>query len=342
MTVVRRIRNDGRPAYKWGRSGLPFHYDAGDIDSRAKAYTNAKRQGDLILLHRRRDGLSEDPRVDKYKRLLTVKVKHERAYHRVIRDDLARAKAIIMAHLKRAVGSRKLDAKSAPPVVVKQDALAAINSARGAIGFHWGPTRTQIEAIGEAVARDSTKAITSYVNDGAPKERAAHNVRAIEAHGPTQVELLKDWASRQETYIKSIPAASLDRMASIVEEHATEGLDVRGFAEIIKKSFDVSDARADFLARDQVSKYNGAIRQSASKSLGLERYTWVTMHDGAVRPMHAALDGTEQAYSDPPITNDDGEANNPSEDYGCRCLDMPILPDYDEAELDAELANALS
>lgn len=45
--------------------------------------------------------------------------------------------------------------------------------------------------------------------------------------------------------------------------------------------------------------------------------------------MHQELDGTEQSWDDPPVTNEDGDRNHPGEDYQCRCVAYPILDELD-------------
>jgi len=57
-------------------------------------------------------------------------------------------------------------------------------------------------------------------------------------------------------------------------------------------------------------------------SQGIEFFEWKTWGDGKVRPSHTVLNGDIFKYNDPPIV--DGEARLPGEDYGCRCVDLPI------------------
>lgn len=53
-------------------------------------------------------------------------------------------------------------------------------------------------------------------------------------------------------------------------------------------------------------------------------YIWRTRGDDRVRPSHAANDGKIFAWDDPPRTG------HPGEDYGCRCIAEPYLPEIDE------------
>ena len=50
-------------------------------------------------------------------------------------------------------------------------------------------------------------------------------------------------------------------------------------------------------------------------------YIWRTQGDGKVRASHAANDGKIFAWDDPPPTG------HPGEDYGCRCIAEPYVPE---------------
>lgn len=53
MPVVRGTTLKG-PYYKWGKTGHPYHYAAGNKASRNRAYACALRQGQAILASRSR------------------------------------------------------------------------------------------------------------------------------------------------------------------------------------------------------------------------------------------------------------------------------------------------
>ena len=83
--------------------------------------------------------------------------------------------------------------------------------------------------------------------------------------------------------------------------------------------------RAKLIARDQTVKHNAAVNQAQAEASGVREYTWRSTHDQSCRPMHKALDGTVHRWDNPPITNKDGDRNNPGEDYNCRCQAEPVL-----------------
>lgn len=62
------------------------------------------------------------------------------------------------------------------------------------------------------------------------------------------------------------------------------------------------------------------------ESQGVTEYVWSTSDDERTRPDHKALDGKRFAYADPPVSNKTtGTRANPGEDYGCRCVAIPVI-----------------
>lgn len=81
-------------------------------------------------------------------------------------------------------------------------------------------------------------------------------------------------------------------------------------------------ARANLIARDQISKLNGQLTQLRQADLGVKRYRWRTVGDDRVRDSHRANDGKIFSWDDPP-----SETGHPGEDYQCRCYAEPVLED---------------
>lgn len=87
----------------------------------------------------------------------------------------------------------------------------------------------------------------------------------------------------------------------------------------LKDSVTNAKARANLIARDQVSKLNGQLMQLRQKEIGVKSYTWRTVGDGAVRDSHAELDGKTFSWDEPP------SVGHPGDDYQCRCTAEPNL-----------------
>ena len=100
------------------------------------------------------------------------------------------------------------------------------------------------------------------------------------------------------------------------------GLRVEALRDLLMDRGNVSESRAELIARDQTMKTNAAISRAGHEDAGYTQYIWSTSMDERVRPEHSALEGQVFSYSDPP---DEG---NPGDPVNCRCVALP----YEEAE----------
>jgi SPP1 gp7 family putative phage head morphogenesis protein len=113
-----------------------------------------------------------------------------------------------------------------------------------------------------------------------------------------------------------------------VIRHAHEqGLRVEVIAGILKERYDLSDSRAELIARDQVLKANGRLAQARQQSVGITEYIWVTSRDKRVRETHARLHNTRQSWANPPPVGG-GRSAHPGGDYQCRCTAKPVAPSW--------------
>lgn len=131
--------------------------------------------------------------------------------------------------------------------------------------------------------------------------------------------------------IKSIAQERLWEFSDLLDEAEAGGWRVERLAKAIREQFDVSRSKAKLLAKDQTLKLGAAITKERQTQSGITRYIWSTSGDERVREGHRDLDGTVQSWDDPPDTGD-GERNHPGEDYQCRCVAIPVLPDLSADE----------
>jgi len=103
-----------------------------------------------------------------------------------------------------------------------------------------------------------------------------------------------------------------------------------GTVEALEERVGVSASRAQLIAVDQTLKTNAQVMRARHEAAGVTQYRWSSSRDERVRKRHAELDGQVFSYDDPPETNDDGDTNNPGEDFRCRCIAVPFVDDLDE------------
>jgi len=120
--------------------------------------------------------------------------------------------------------------------------------------------------------------------------------------------------------IKTIPSQFFGSIQGIVSDGARSGKNMQDITADLQKRTGVAKSRAKFIARDQVSKFNGDLNQLRQKNVGINSYIWSTSLDERVRPSHAAKEGKKFSWDNPP--NDTG---HPGEDYNCRCVAIPVF-----------------
>jgi SPP1 gp7 family putative phage head morphogenesis protein len=146
-------------------------------------------------------------------------------------------------------------------------------------------------------------------------------------------QLIRGWIRENVDLITSIDERLFDDVRTKVEEALRSGRSTRDLTEDIQNRYQVSRARAELIARDQVSKANGQISRQRQADLGITEYTWRTSRDERVRgkpgglypnarPSHHALQGKRFPLRGPGAPG----VGHPGDDYQCRCTQEPVLP----------------
>lgn len=143
--------------------------------------------------------------------------------------------------------------------------------------------------------------------------------------------MLTEFAKRNAELINDIPDKTLEQIEEETTDALLSGKSVDTLAddifEIMSERTDVSESRANLIARDQVAKLNGQFTAERQADLGVESYTWRTVGDERVRKTHDEVDGRVFQWGSPP---DETDGNEPGQDFQCRCWAEPILPEYAE------------
>ena len=146
---------------------------------------------------------------------------------------------------------------------------------------------------------------------------------------PTFKTLIDGWRKDCVARIESVQEDQLDKIERILDEGF--GMRAETLAkEIARQVEDVTESRAEMIARDQVLTLNAKITRGRHAEAGIERFAWTTSGDERVRESHAAIDGQVFSYDDLPEV--DGEKVFPGEPPMCRCIPFPILPELDDDE----------
>ena len=142
-------------------------------------------------------------------------------------------------------------------------------------------------------------------------------------------EQLKDaYTENLDLYIQGWYDEQILRLRDKVYQNVAEGYRAENLVETIMSERDVSKRKAIFLAKQETSLMVSNYRELRYKDIGVSKYQWSTSQDVRVRADHRALNGQIFDWEHPPVTNKQtGARNSPGEDFGCRCIAIPVLSD---------------
>ena len=145
---------------------------------------------------------------------------------------------------------------------------------------------------------------------------------------PNVSPMLTSFRDQGVGLIRSMGREKIARVRSILDEGA--GDRVEDIAAKIREETQATPARAQLIARDQVLKLNNGVTQARHVAAGVTEYVWRTSRDERVRSRHKELEGTTQAYTEPPVVDRrTGRRAHPGGDYQCRCTAEPIIPRFE-------------
>ena len=272
-----------------------------------------------------------------------------REYERLVRRWVRQVRAL----LARLLRETHADA-AAEDEVAKQIRIARFLAQLRGIRLPARPTPAQIAAANAPAARQGMRAARqSLLQLGLPRE--VMEARFQIPSGPDDLllgidiaptaqdrEILTRWSREGTDLIRSVGQDLVTGLDEHVVDLARSGRPLSDLAKVVQERLGVAERHAAFIARDQVAKLNSALTESTQRAAGVTHYRWRSSNDQRVRPMHHALDGSIHAWNDPPVTNEDGDRNNPGEDYQCRCVAIPVLDEDAQPRVPKPLRAPLS
>jgi SPP1 gp7 family putative phage head morphogenesis protein len=252
--------------------------------------------------------------------------------------DYARGLKPLLAALKKAtdqiiipgISSILKEAESKRPNIdsLKADAsyIDSILKLIGAASIKFYEDYTELEML------YLTRRVASNTNQFSEKEfkKTFKKVLGLDplTTEPWLKQEMKAFTKANVALIKTIPENYFSQIEGIVTSGARSGYLTSEIAASIQSKFNVTKSRATFIARDQVSKFNGDLVKLRYQNVGINKYTWSTSGDERVRDSHAAKDGNVYSFDDPP-----SDTGNPGDDYQC-------IPDFATVSLHAPAIKA--
>lgn len=144
--------------------------------------------------------------------------------------------------------------------------------------------------------------------------------------------LQTDW---QENITKSIQGFTNKRVVELrkqIQPSILDGQRASSLQKTLSKELKVTERKASFLARQEISLLVSKYKEENYKRVGVSKYVWDTSGNNRVRPDHQILDNNVYRWDSPPLSNQSEvnaggspRYNHPGEDFNCYCVARPIV-----------------
>lgn len=132
--------------------------------------------------------------------------------------------------------------------------------------------------------------------------------------------------AEQARLIKSLPLEAAERVHKLALEGIVNGTRAGEIAKEIMRAGEVSESRANTIARTEVSRLSTELVKARAQYVGSTHFRWRTVGDSDVRPDHKKLNNEVFRWDDPPVADErTGAKALPGAIYNCRCWPEPIL-----------------
>lgn len=142
--------------------------------------------------------------------------------------------------------------------------------------------------------------------------------------GAAYQKLLND----QVNLIKSLPLNAAQRIQDLSTRAVIEGGRSDEISGLIMAIGGVTKARANTIARTEISRATTMFTQARAEALGSDGYIWRTSEDSDVRHDHNELNGQYVPWNKPPIADKrTGTRAHAGCIWNCRCYPEPVIPE---------------
>lgn len=159
----------------------------------------------------------------------------------------------------------------------------------------------------------------------------------VPAQLTTEEKLLiaDEYAENLEKYVQKFTAQEVKRLREMVQQNVYSGNRYENLVKSIQDSFEVSENKAYFLARQETKLLSTKYKEVRSVSSGSPGYIWKCVAGSPkhpVRPDHKRLDGKYIPWNDMPVVDlKTGRKAHAGEDFNCRCRPQIVFKVPDNA-----------
>jgi SPP1 gp7 family putative phage head morphogenesis protein len=140
----------------------------------------------------------------------------------------------------------------------------------------------------------------------------------IPARAKAEAAIVDRFALQNAHLITDVGETAMRQVAKVVTHGLATGRSHEDIRDDIADRLGVADSRADFIARDQVSRLNADLNHARQRELGIEMFVWRHGDSEDPRPEHVARDGE-------PFSYDDMGSDLPGMEINCSCVAEPLV-----------------
>lgn len=134
--------------------------------------------------------------------------------------------------------------------------------------------------------------------------------------------------AEQTSLITSLPLNAAQRVQDLATRAVIEGGRADEISGLIMAIGGTTKARANTIARTEVSKASTMFTRARAEALGSEGYIWRSSEDSDVRHEHDELNGQYIPWDKPPIADKrTGTRAHAGCIWNCRCYPEPVIPE---------------
>ena len=266
--------------------------------------------------------------------LLAYRKEYERLVQLHLPPVMARLRKEVSVHTPDALAQEHMDADSAKAI----NELFEMILGKLEKSFPDTLLKRWAQAMASKTAKVSAKNLAAQVKRATKgRKEGPVEILGILNSEKKLTPYFRNVVDQNVALIRSIPEEKIPAFKNSLNTAIMQDMPVRELSKIIRKHYAATDSKARLIARDQVGKLNGELDKYHQQVLGLKRYRWRTMKDGAVRgryppgrkgPDHWHLEGTIQTWAKKPIVNTKtGKRCHPKEDIQCRCYAEAVIED---------------
>lgn len=237
------------------------------------------------------------------------------------------------AQFKKSKGAFEIDSEKLP-IEVQHAALAAAANLRLSVEAVLGTLSTLTPAtIADSFSVSHLLDQTMFRVDREFRRNVSKITVVPKLTPDVRKAIADEYNNNLQIYIRDFTEEQTSKLREQVKEHVLDGGRQEGLVKIIKESYQVSQRKAKFLARQETALMMTAFTHSRYQDAGVHEYKWRSVTgtpQHPVRPMHSELNkrsnkGETFRFDNPPVDDPNGARHNPGQNYNCRCVAIPLV-----------------